>query len=130
MVDRMGYVDYTSSSGSVDGDLSNYYTKAQVNALVVADNASLIQKSELELAFKQAYETEYQEPVYDGNVLIQINIYSSSNKDMLLFSKVFNRVNGILSSVVIIDEISGKTLTKNYTFTNGKWAYTNKVFGG
>ena len=130
MQDRLSFVDYTTSSSTPSGDMSNYYTKAQVNALVAADNASLIQKSELELAFKQAYETEYKEPVYDGNVLTQINIYSNSSKDMLLFSKVFSRVNGVLSSIVIVDEISGKTLTKNYSFVNGQWAYTNKVFGG
>lgn len=130
MTDRLNYVDYTQSSGSTDGDLSNYYTKGQVNTLLSQNSAVTLSKSQLELCFNQAYNTAYHEPVETNGIITQINIYDTPAKGTLLFSKMFNRVGGVLSSIVITDEINGTSLTKVYEFSNGKWMSTSKTYGG
>ena len=129
-MDRMNYVDYTSSSGSSSGDLSNYYTKGQVNTLISNNSSVTLSKSQLELCFNQAYNSAYHEPVETNGVITQINIYDTPAKGTLLFSKIFNRVGGVLSSVVITDETNGTSLTKTFTFVDGKWKSTYKTYGG
>lgn len=129
-MDRMNYVDYTSSSGSSSGDLSNYYTKGQTNTLISNNSSVTLSKSQLELCFNQAYSSAYHEPVETNGVITQINIYDTPAKGILLFSKIFNRVGGVLSSIVITNEINGTSLTKTFTFSNGKWMSTYKTYGG
>ena len=63
-------------------------------------------------------------------LILQINIYDTPAKGTLLFSKIFNRVGGVLSSIVITNEINGTSLTKTFTFSNGKWMSTSKTYGG
>ena len=128
--DRMNYVDYTSSAVNVDVDLSNYYTKGQTNTLISDSSAVTLSKSQLELCFNQAYNSAYHEPVETNGLITQINVYDTPAKGILLFSKIFNRVGGVLSSIVITDEINGTSLTKTYTFVDGKWKSTNKTYGG
>ena len=128
--DRLNYVDYTSSSVSTDGDLSNYYTKGQTNTLISQSSAVALSKSQLELCFNQAYNTAYHEPVEVNGLITQINIYDTEAKGILLFSKIFNRTGGSLSSIVITDEINGTSLTKTFTFVDGKWKSTYKTYGG
>lgn len=130
MQDRMNYVDYTSSSGSSSGDLSNYYTKGQVNTLIGNSSSVTLSKAQLELCFNQAYNTAYHEPVETNGVITQINIYDTPAKGTLLFSKIFNRIDGVLSSIVITDEINNTSLTKTFTFIDGKWQSTSKTYGG
>lgn len=129
-MDRMNYVDYTSSSGSSSGDLSNYYTKGQTNTLISNSSSVTLSKSQLELCFNQAYNSAYHEPVETNGIITQINIYDTPAKGTLLFSKIFNRVGGVLSSIVITDETNGTSLTKTFTFSNGKWMSTSKTYGG
>ena len=129
-MDRMNYVDYTSSSGSSSGDLSNYYTKGQTNTLISDSSSVTLSKSQLELCFNQAYNSAYHEPVETNGVITQINIYDTPAKGTLLFSKMFNRVDGVLSSIVITDETNGTSLTKTFTFIDGKWKSTSKTYGG
>lgn len=129
-MDRMNYVDYTSSSGSSSGDLSNYYTKGQTNTLISQNSSVTLSKSQLELCFNQAYNSAYHEPVETNGVITQINIYDTPAKGTLLFSKIFNRVGGVLSSIVITDETNGTSLTKTFTFVDGKWKSTYKTYGG
>ena len=126
----MNYIDYTSSSGSSSGDLSNYYTKGQTNTLISNNSAVTLSKTQLELCFNQAYNTAYHEPVEVNGLITQINIYDTPAKGTLLFSKIFNRANGVLSSIVITDETNGTSLTKTYTFIDGKWKSTYKTYGG
>ena len=128
--DRMNYVDYTSSAVSTDGDLSNYYTKGQTNTLISDSSAVALSKSQLELCFNQAYNSAYHEPVETNGLITQINVYDTPAKGILLFSKIFNRVGGVLSSIVITDETNGTSLTKTYTFVDGKWKSTYKTYGG
>ena len=128
--DRLNYVDYTSSSVSTDVDLSNYYTKGQTTTLVSDSSAVTLSKSQLELCFNQAYNTAYHEPVEVNGLITQINIYDTPAKGILLFSKIFNRANGVLSSIVITDEINGTSLTKVFTFVDGRWKSTYKTYGG
>ena len=129
-MDRMNYVDYTSSSGSSSGDLSNYYTKGQTNTLISQNSSVTLSKSQLELCFNQAYNSAYHEPVETNGVITQINIYDTPAKGTLLFSKIFNRAGGVLSSIVITDETNGTSLTKTFTFVDGKWKSTYKTYGG
>ena len=128
--DRLNYVDYTSSSVSTDVDLSNYYTKGQTKTLISQSSSVTLAKSQLELCFNQAYNTAYHEPIEVNGLITQINIYDTPAKGILLFSKIFNRVGGVLSSIVITDEINGTSLTKVYTFVDGKWKSTYKTYGG
>ena len=128
---RMNYVDYTGgSSASPSVDLSNYYTKGQVNTLISNNSSVTLSKSQLELCFNQAYNSAYHEPVETNGIITQINIYDTPAKGILLFSKIFNRVDGVLSSIVITNEINGTSLTKTFTFSNGKWMSTSKTYGG
>ena len=129
-MNRMNYVDYTSSSGSSSGDLSNYYTKGQTNTLISNSSSVTLSKSQLELCFNQAYNSAYHEPIEVNGVITQINIYDTPAKGTLLFSKIFNRVGGVLSSIVVTDETNGTSLTKTFTFVDGKWKSTSKTYGG
>ena len=126
----MNYIDYTNPTSSTTSDLSNYYTKGQTNTLIGNSSAVTLSKSQLELCFNQAYNTAYHEPIEVNGLITQINIYDTPAKGTLLFSKIFNRANGVLSSIVITDEINGTSLTKVYTFVNGKWTSTSKTYGG
>ena len=126
----MNYIDYTNPVSSTTSDLSNYYTKGQTNTLIGNSSAVTLSKSQLELCFNQAYNTAYHEPIEVNGLITQINIYDTPAKGTLLFSKIFNRANGVLSSIVITDEINGTSLTKVYTFVNGKWTSTSKTYGG
>lgn len=126
----MNYIDYTNSVSSTSGDLSNYYTKGQTNTLVSNSSAVTLSKSQLELCFNQAYNTAYHEPIEVNGLITQINIYDTPAKGTLLFSKIFNRANGVLSSIVITDETNGTSLTKTFTFVDGKWKSTYKTYGG
>lgn len=126
----MNYIDYTNQVSSTTSDLSNYYTKGQTSALISQSSSVTLSKSQLELCFNQAYNTAYHEPIDVNGLITQINIYDTPAKGTLLFSKIFNRANGVLSSIVITDEINGTSLTKVYTFVNGKWTSTSKTYGG
>ena len=126
----MNYIDYTNPVLSTTGDLSNYYTKVQTNTLISNSSAVTLSKNQLELCFNQAYNTAYHEPIEVNGLITQINIYDTQAKGTLLFSKIFNRANGVLSSIIITDEINGTSLTKVYTFVNGKWTSTSKTYGG
>lgn len=126
----MNYIDYTNPVSSTTSDLSNYYTKGQTSALISQSSSVTLSKSQLELCFNQAYNTAYHEPIDVNGLITQINIYDTPAKGTLLFSKIFNRANGVLSSIVITDEINGTSLTKVYTFVNGKWTSTSKTYGG
>ena len=126
----MNYIDYTNPTSSTSGDLSNYYTKGQTNTLIGNSSAVTLSKSQLELCFNQAYNTAYHQPVEANGVVTQINVYDTPAKGTLLFSKIFNRVGGVLSSIVITDETNGTSLTKTFTFVDGKWKSTYKTYGG
>lgn len=126
----MNYIDYTNPVSSTTSDLSNYYTKGQTSTLISQSSSVTLSKSQLELCFNQAYNTAYHEPIDVNGLITQINIYDTPAKGTLLFSKIFNRANGVLSSIVITDEINGTSLTKVYTFVNGKWTSTSKTYGG
>lgn len=126
----MNYIDYTNPVSSTTSDLSNYYTKGQTSTLISQSSSVTLSKSQLELCFNQAYNTAYHEPIEVNGLITQINIYDTPAKGTLLFSKIFNRANGVLSSIVITDEINGTSLTKVYTFVNGKWTSTSKTYGG
>ena len=126
----MNYIDYTNPVSSTTSDLSNYYTKGQTSTLISQSSYVTLSKSQLELCFNQAYNTAYHEPIEVNGLITQINIYDTPAKGTLLFSKIFNRANGVLSSIVITDEINGTSLTKVYTFMNGKWTSTSKTYGG
>ena len=124
------FIDYTNDTGGTTGDLSNYYTKAQTNTFVSNNNAIVIAKPELELAFKQAYNTMYKEPIREGKTIIQINIYENSSKALKLFTKTFTRVNNLVTQITITDELTGHTLIKGFTWLNGEWQGTNISYGG
>ena len=126
----MNYIDYTTATSGTAGDLSNYYTKSQTNTLISSNTVTTLSKTQLELCFNQAYNTAYHEPVEVNGLITQINIYDTDAKGTLLFSKIFNRANGTLSSIVITDEINGTSLTKVFTFIDGKWKSTYKTYGG
>ena len=126
----MNYIDYTNPVSSTTSDLSNYYTKGQTSTLIGQSSSVTLSKSQLELCFNQAYNTAYHEPIEVNGLITQINIYDTPAKGTLLFSKIFNRANGVLSSIVITDEINGTSLTKVYTFVNSKWTSTSKTYGG
>ena len=124
------FIDYTATTSGTVGDLSNYYTKSQTNTLVSNNNNTVLVKPELELAFKQAYNTLYKEPIKDGKIITQINIYENSSKAVKLFTKTFTRVNNVVTQIAITDELTGSTLTKGFAWLDGEWQGTNISYGG
>jgi len=87
------------------------------------------QALELELAFKSAHLSNYKEYAYDvGGNLIDIDIYDSSAKALLIFHKdlVYDG-NGYLISSVLTRVSDGATLTKTYTYAGADLASVDVV---
>ena len=136
---KINRTDFTKTS-AVTAGIGRWYDMSLQNGFPIANPytgettnlkfAVTLSKSQLELCFNQAYNTAYHEPVEVNGLITQINIYDTPAKGILLFSKIFNRANGVLSSIVITDEINGTSLTKTYTFVDGKWKSTYKTYGG
>jgi ribonuclease HII len=125
------FIDYTeSSSGSSNGDLSNYYTKSQTSSLIDSKLLNNNSRTELEDSFKYAYSTYYKEGVETNGIITQINIWVDSGKSTKLFTKNFTRINGLVTKIELIDETNGNKLIKGFTYLDKRWVSTSCSFIG
>ena len=129
--DRNGYVDYTQgTSGAVSGDLSNYYTKAQTVSLVNQSIVNSQKRDELINNYKAAQDTYYVEPTKVGDKLVEIGIWTDSGKSTKLYTKTMTWSGDLLLGVDLVNNTTGYTLSKAYTYQNGEWKSTQVSYGG
>ena len=129
--DRNSYVDYTQgTSGETTGDLSNYYTKAQTVALVNQSTANAQKRDELISNYKAAQATYYVQPIKAGDKIIEVGVWTDSGKSTKLFTKTLTWSGDLLLGVDLVDNTTGYTLSKGYTYQNGEWASTQVSYGG
>ena len=83
----------------------------------------------LEIAFDEAYPSNYSELQYNGSGQVsRLDIWSSPTKTLSLFSKVYGYTSGKLSSVVITRIQTGSTITKTITYSNGKISSVTRAY--
>ena len=78
---------------------------------------SLLLKNKVSLSYNTSY-TEYS--YNDDSVLVGIDIWDSSEKNVHLFSEVINYANDKIVSTVLIDLENAVTYTTTYSYTNDK----------
>ena len=129
--DRNSYVDYTQgTSGGTTGDLSNYYTKAQTVSLVNQSTTNAQKRDELISNYKAAQDTYYVQPIKVGDKIIEVGVWTDSGKSTKLFTKTLTWSGDLLLGVDLVDNTTGYTLSKGYTYQNGEWASTQVSYGG
>ena len=129
--DRNSYVDYTQgTSGETTGDLSNYYTKAQTIALVNQSVTNAQKRDELLNNYKAAQDTYYVEQTTADGRIVEVGIWTSSGKSSKLFTKTLTWSGDLLLGVDLVDNTTGYTLSKGYTYQDGEWASTQVSYGG
>ena len=124
------FVDYTQSSGSTSGDLSNYYTKSQTSTLVNTVVNENNERIELESSFKKAYSTSYVESTRVSGKITEIGIWNNSSKSIKLFTKTFTYTGSLLTSLFVKDEINNNYISKEFTYVDGAWFSTSIMYGG
>lgn len=70
--------------------------------------------AELEVMFKEAYDTMYVD--YESDTLIKV--YESSAKAMLLFTKEITTVNNVVTQYVLTDNVNGLVLIVVYEYND------------
>ena len=129
--DRNSYVDYTQgTSGGTTGDLSNYYTKAQTVSLVNQSTANAQKRDELISNYKAAQDTYYVQPIKVGDKIIEVGVWTDSGKSTKLFTKTLTWSGDLLLGVDLVDNTTGYTLSKGYTYQSGEWVSTQVSYGG
>lgn len=129
--DRNSYVDYTQGTGGeTTGDLSNYYTKAQTVALVNQSVVNGQKRDELLNNYKAAQDTYYVEPAVVGGKIVEIGIWTDSGKSTKLYTKTLTWSGDLLLGVDLVDNTTGYTLSKGYTYQDGAWKSTQVSYGG
>ena len=129
--DRNSYVDYTQgTSGGTTGDLNNYYTKAQTVSLVNQSVTNAQKRDELLNNYKAAQDTYYVEQTTADGRIIEIGIWTSSGKGSKLFTKTLTWNGDLLLGVDLVDNTTGYTLSKAYTYQDGAWKSTQVSYGG
>ena len=129
--DRNSYVDYTQgTSGETTGDLSNYYTKAQIVSLVNQSVTNAQKRDELISNYKAAQDTYYVQPIKVGDKIVEVGVWTNSGKSTKLFTKTLTWSGDLLLGVDLVDNTTGYTLSKGYTYHNGEWVSTQVSYGG
>ena len=129
--DRNSYVDYTQgTSGGTTGDLSNYYTKAQTVSLVNQSVTNAQKRDELISNYKAAQDTYYVQPIKVGDKIVEVGVWTDSGKSTKLFTKTLTWNGDLLLGVDLVDNTTGYTLSKGYTYQSGEWASTQVSYGG
>ena len=129
--DRNSYVDYTQGTGGeTAGDLSNYYTKAQTVSLVNQSTANAQKRDELISNYKAAQDTYYVQPIKVGGKITEVGVWTDSGKSTKLFTKTLTWSGDLLLGVDLVDNTTGYTLSKGYTYQDGAWKSTQVSYGG
>ena len=129
--DRNSYVDYTQgTSGGTTGDLSNYYTKAQTVSLVNQSVTNAQKRDELISNYKAAQDTYYVQPTKVSDKIVEVGVWTNSGKSTKLFTKTLTWSGDLLLGVDLVDNTTGYTLSKGYTYQNGEWVSTQVSYGG
>ena len=88
---------------------------------------TLKNRAEIEGLYKVAFTTAYSELTYIGADISAINIWDTSLKGTLLFTKSLTYSDGNITQIDIIDHLQGVTLTKELSYNMGNIISINKV---
>ena len=109
------HYDFTQSTGG--GDLSNYYTKAQVDSLLASAGIGVnLDRTQIEVGFKEAYNTAYKEFLYSGTQVVAIDIWETGAKSRKLYTKTIEYTGDNVTRIYLVDEQNGHSLTKNIAY--------------
>lgn len=70
------------------------------------------------------------QPIKSGDKIIEVGIWTDSGKSTKLFTKTLTWSGDLLLGVDLVDNTTGYTLSKRYTYQNGEWASTQVSYGG
>ena len=108
-----GEDDTTAQAFSAGSTLQMRWNKA-----ILSDLSGGSARTELELMFKQSYNSDtYTEFTRVAGDITQIDIWETSAKTNKLFTKVITRTGSDITSVGITDDVSGATLVTTITRT-------------
>ena len=109
------HYDFTQSTGGAD--LSNYYTKAQIDSMLSGLGAGVsLDRTQIEVGFKEAYNTAYKEFLYSGDKVVAIDIWETGAKARKLYTKTIDYTGDNVTRVYLVDEQNGHSLTKNISY--------------
>ena len=88
---------------------------------------TLKNRAEIEGLYKVAFTTAYSELTYSGADISEINIWDTSLKGTLIFTKSLTYSDGNITKIDIIDHLQGVTLTKELSYNMGNIISINKT---
>ena len=92
-----------------------------IDRVEIASNVLTVNGAEvdiIDLKKKVGYSTYWNDPIYSGGKLTQINVYTDDTKTTQLFTQVLTYSGDDIASVVVTDLISGRVLTKTFNGFN------------
>lgn len=112
---RLGTTNIDGLDQTISAFNSQISKRGYLHGGGISKEASIASMQPFELSFpwKLGYNL-YLEKTKTGGRLSKIDYWASSAKTKKLFTKNFYRIGGKLSSIVEVDEITGKTLTKTF----------------
>ena len=140
-IDKVSFKDNTITITLTDGSKKDFKLPVQfvgggggigenrVREIIAQSGTSpdLQNRAEIESLYKVAYSTSYSEITYNLGNISEINIWDTSLKGTLLFTKSLTYVNGNITKIDITDHLQNKTLTKELVYNNGNIISINKV---
>lgn len=111
--------------GEVAGGGGDYYPNSNPSGFITGIN-----KDNIDLLFKSAYNTYYHELSYStSGVLTGVNVWQTDSKTTALFSKNMYYSGDALTGVITSDLLSNKMLTKTLTYdTSGNLISTRRIY--
>jgi len=105
-----------------DGDILTRQGDKWVTVNSVDGLAPITNRVQLEAEYNFSFNSAYKEFIYDtDNKLLNVNIYSTSSKEIILFIKTINYdANNLITSIVIQDASNLSSLLKVFTYSGDK----------
>ena len=140
-IDKVSFKDNTITITLTDGSKKDFKLPVQfvgggggigenrVREIIAQSGTStdLQNRAEIESLYKVAYSTSYSEFTYNLGNIEAINIWDTSLKGTLLFTKSLTYVEGNITQIDITDHLQNKTLTKELSYNNGNIISINKT---
>lgn len=110
---KIFYVDEDGDQQWVDAvPIVNY----EYNGLDGGVPADYVWKQQIQQNYNAAYDKNYKEINFSNGDPVSIDIWETNSKAIKLFTKTVSYTDGEISSVVTVDEVSGRVLTKTLTY--------------
>ena len=140
-IDKVSFKDNTITITLTDGSKKDFKLPVQfvgggggigenrVREIIAQSGTSpdLQNRAEIESLYKVAHSTSYSELTYNLGNISEINIWDTSLKGTLLFTKSLTYLNGNITQINITDHLQNKTLTKELLYNNGNIISINKA---